>query len=48
MQKKKYEVTAYENGVKKTRVVVARDKKEAESIGFEIFYADSIYVEEIE
>ena len=42
-----YRVSAYEDGVKKSRIVEAKDKEEAKQIGFEIFYADDIYVEEV-
>lgn len=43
----KYEISAYEDGVKKSRVIEAKDREEAKQIGWEIFDADSIYVEEV-
>lgn len=44
---KKYEIVAYIDEVKKTRIVEARNEKEAEQIGWELFDADSIYVSEV-
>lgn len=45
---KKYEITAYMDDVKKSRIVEAESKKEAEQIGWELFDAISIYVSEVE
>lgn len=45
---KKYEITAYIGGVKKSRIVKAKNKAEAEQIGWELFDVDSIYVSEVE
>jgi hypothetical protein len=45
---KKYEITAYIDGVKKSRVVKAENIDEAKKIGWELFDADSIYVSEVE
>ena len=45
---KKYEITAYIGGVKKSRIVVAKDRAEAKEIGWELFDADSIYVDEVQ
>lgn len=45
---KRYEITAYEGGVKKTKIVEAENIEEAKRIGWEMFDADSIYVEEAE
>lgn len=45
---KKYEITAYINGVKKSRIVKAKNKADAEKIGWELFDVDSIYVSEVE
>lgn len=45
---KKYEVTAYINEIKKSRIVEAKNKAEAEKIGWELFNVDSIYVREIQ
>jgi hypothetical protein len=44
---KQYEITAYIDGVKKTRTVNAKSKAEAKCIGWELFYTDSIYVREV-
>ena len=44
---KKYKITAYIDGVKKTRTVEAESKEAAEEIGWELFDADSIYVSEV-
>lgn len=43
----KYKVSAYEDDVKKSRIIEAKDKEEAKQIGLEIFWADDIYVEEV-
>ena len=43
----RFKVSAYEDGVKKSRVIEAKDKAEAKQIGLEIFWADDIYVEEV-
>ena len=43
---KKYEITAYIDEVKKTRIVEAENKEEAKQKGWELFDADSIYVSE--
>ena len=45
---KKYEISAYIDGVKKTRIVEAESKEVAVEIGWELFDADSIYVSEVE
>lgn len=45
---KKYKISAYIDGVKKSRIVVARNEAEAERIGWELFDADSIYVSEVQ
>lgn len=45
---KKYEITAYIDEVKKSRIVEAENKEAAESIGWELFDADDIYVSEVE
>ena len=45
---KKYKITAYIGGVKKSRTVEAKNKAEAEQIGWELFDVDSIYVSEVE
>ncbi len=45
---KKYEITAYIDGVKKTRIVEAENEKAAKEIGWELFDADDIYVSEVE
>lgn len=44
----RFRVSAYEDGVKKSRVIEAKDREEAKQIGLEIFYADTIYVSEEE
>jgi hypothetical protein len=44
---RKYKITAYIDEVRKTRIVVAENKKEAEQIGWELFDADDIYVSEV-
>ena len=44
---KKYEITAYIDGVKHSRIVEAESSEEAKRIGWEMFEADSIYVEEV-
>lgn len=44
---KKYTISAYIDGVKKTRTVDAENKAEAERIGWELFDADDIYVSEV-
>ena len=44
---KRYEITAYIDDVKKKRIVEAENKKAAESIGWELFDADDIYVSEV-
>lgn len=43
---KKYKITAYIDEIKKTKIVEAKTKDEAEQIGWELFDADSIYVSE--
>ena len=45
---KKYEITAYIDDVKKSRIVEAKNKEEAKEIGWELFDADSICVSEVE
>lgn len=47
MALKKYTISAYIDGVKKTRTVEAESKAEAKRIGWELFDADSIYVSEV-
>jgi hypothetical protein len=44
---KKYEITAYIDEVKKTRIVNAENEETARQIGWELFDADSIYVSEV-
>ena len=44
---KRYEITAYIDEIKKTRIVEAENKEEAKEMGFEVFDADSIYVSEV-
>ena len=44
---KKYEITAYLDGVKKSRIVEAESKEAAKEIGWELFDADDIYVSEV-
>lgn len=44
---KKYKITAYLDGVQKSRTIEAEDKAEAERIGWELFDADDIYVSEV-
>lgn len=44
---KRYKITVYEDGVKKTRSILAHSKAEAKQIGWELFYTDSIYVSEV-
>jgi hypothetical protein len=44
---KEYEITAYIDGVKKTRTVEAENKEAAERIGWELFDADDLYVSEV-
>lgn len=41
---KKYSITAYIDGIKKTKIVEAKNEREAEQIGWELFIVDSIYV----
>ena len=41
-------ITVYMDGVQKSRIVEAKNKAEAERIGWELFDADSIYVSEVE
>lgn len=43
---KKYEITAYIDGIKKTKIVEAKNEREAEQLGWELFIVDSIYVSE--
>lgn len=45
---KKYKISAYIDGVKKSRIIEAKNKAEAEQIGWELFDADSIYVSEVD
>ena len=47
MALKKYTISAYIYGVKKTRTVEAESKVEAERIGWELFDANDIYVSEV-
>ena len=42
-----FEISAHQDGVKKTKTVRADSKAEAERIGWELFDADSIYVSEV-
>lgn len=44
---KKYEITAYTDGVKKTKIVEAENKIEATKKGWELFDTDSLYVSEV-
>lgn len=44
---KKYEITAYIDGVKHSRIVEAESSEEAKRLGWEMFDTDSIYVEEV-
>lgn len=44
---KKYKITAYIDGVQKSRTVEAESKEAAEEIGWELFDADDIYVSEV-
>ena len=48
MALKKYTISAYIDGVKKTRTVEAESKDAAEEIGWELFDADSINVSEVQ
>ena len=45
---KRYRITYYEDGVKKSFIVVADSAYEAEQIGWSKVEADSLYVTEIE
>jgi hypothetical protein len=44
---KKYEITAYIDGVKYSKIVEAKSSEEAKKLGWEMFDTDSIYVEEV-
>lgn len=45
---KKYEIIAYTDEVKKSRIIEAENKEEAKKKGWELFDADSICVSEVE
>ena len=44
---RRYKITVYADGVKKTRSIFAHSKAEAKQIGLELFFTDSICVSEV-
>lgn len=44
---KKYKISAYINGIKHEKIVMARSKEDATDIGWSLFCVDSVYVSEV-